>query len=264
MPVSHVYVGDGAGPGHLLVYAPGPGPGAPTLSVTLNDSPFGVAANSRGEVIVTLFHSSTIKVYAPGGASVLRTITSGLFMPFGVAVDAQDNFYVANHGAGQAEITKYADGGSAPTAHLLVPLPYNPVGVTVNNDGDVICSAAGNGSFVLRFKNDVYQRILYPLVLASGLASSFRSLFVSDATALSTLAKGQRPFRQDREWIEVARHNYGPGVIPRMLSIDKDSTLYVPVQDPNGSYIDVLPTDAATAPWRITQGLTTPLSAAAA
>jgi DNA-binding beta-propeller fold protein YncE len=55
-------------------------------------------------------------VYAAGGSTLVRSITSGVKYPVGLAFDASGNLYVANAPRrGKNTVTEYAPGTSTPS-----------------------------------------------------------------------------------------------------------------------------------------------------
>jgi sugar lactone lactonase YvrE len=76
-----------------------------------------IAVDSIGRLYVTStpftysgYQTGWVTVYAPGGTKVIRKITDGIDVPKAVAVDADDNVYVAN--AWNSSVTVYSPGGA--------------------------------------------------------------------------------------------------------------------------------------------------------
>lgn len=148
------------------------GDGGPAIAASVNQ-PTSIAVDSTGDVyfsdtwnnrIRRVTTSGTITTVAGGGngfppAGGIPALSALLFLPYGIAVDANDNFYIADNycyiykltpagtlhkfAGGEGWCVTNGDGGPAVDANI-----FGPEGVGVDANGDVYFT--DNGSFVVR------------------------------------------------------------------------------------------------------------------
>lgn len=129
----NLYVADRAGK-CVLVFAPGASGNAVPIRIisgenTLIYGPSAIAFDSSGNIYLansTVLPTGSITVYAPGAsgnAAPIRSIygpNTGLDLPSGIALDADDNVYVASRDAesGRGKVTVYTAGASGDVAPI--------------------------------------------------------------------------------------------------------------------------------------------------
>ncbi len=120
--------------GSVSVYAPGKM--LPSYAITAGiHNPLASAVDSSGNLYVANCPShaaphtctanyynkpggGTVTVYRPGKSTPAYTITNGIDAPTAVAIDASDNFYVAN--VGDDEVAVYKPGTAVPAYDILL------------------------------------------------------------------------------------------------------------------------------------------------
>jgi sugar lactone lactonase YvrE len=112
-----------------------------TVNITGLGSAQGLAVDANGDLYVTDATNGDVLELPSLGAQT--TIASGLTSPYGVAVDAAFNVYVATNDA----VTQYPAGGGQ-------PVPYgtgysNPQGIAVDAAGAVYVADSGNNRIVM-------------------------------------------------------------------------------------------------------------------
>jgi len=198
------------------------GDGGPATAATLNQ-PYGVATDAAGDLFIADTFNNVVREVKPGGAITTVAGTSGfgptgdggpataatLITPYGVAVDAAGDIFIADFGnnavrevkpggvittvAGSGTPGRSGDGGPATTAMLR-----NPHGVAVDGSGDlfiadsgndvvrevkpggIITTVAGNGSYGLTGDGGpaIAATLQYPTGLALDAAGD---LFIADS-----------------------------------------------------------------------------------
>lgn len=89
-------------------------------------------------------HGGIVDVFYDGNTATPNvTITNGIDLPYGVAVDTNGTLYVANQGTSAQDITEYPAGSSTATT-TLSGLQY-PTGVAVDGSGTLYASYTGTG-----------------------------------------------------------------------------------------------------------------------
>jgi hypothetical protein len=83
-------------------------------------------------------------VYAPGSKSPSRTITNGITVPVGIAVDSHGTLYVVNASA-SGSVEEYPSGQSKPYRTITDGLAY-PENVVVNKSGRLYVANSGHTS----------------------------------------------------------------------------------------------------------------------
>jgi uncharacterized protein (TIGR03437 family) len=198
------------------------GDGGPATSASLNQ-PFGVAVDAVGNPFIADTANSRVRKVSPGGiiSTVAGNGTSGfsgdggpatsasLYCPFGVAVDAAGNLFIADTYnyrvrkvspggiistvAGNGSLGFFSgDGGPATSASLNWPYgvavdaagnlfiaDYNNYRVRKVSPGGIISTVAGNGAY--KFSGDGGPATSAPLSHPSGVAvDAAGNLFIAD------------------------------------------------------------------------------------
>ncbi|MBV8344815.1 MAG: hypothetical protein JO190_07455 [Candidatus Eremiobacteraeota bacterium] len=129
--------------------------GPPSNAITVK-YPLGLALDSSQDLYVAncvvcstgTTGSDQVLVYAPGGTTPIRTITTGVNEPVALAVDSSNNLYVANcincglgAGAyvnGTDTITEYASGSTTPVKTITFTNAVDvPFSIAVDPSGDL-------------------------------------------------------------------------------------------------------------------------------
>ena len=206
-----------AAPAHAVSYS------QRTLPFSGLDSPFGVAVDAAGNVLVAdHIHHRVVTLPAGGGAQVTLPFT-GLFYPSGVAIDAAGNVFVTNLNNRVVELP--AGGGAQ------VTLPFSglsdPVAVTVDAAGTV---------FVADREND---RVV-ALPAGGGVQVTLPFSGLSDPVAMAVDAAGT-VFVADRNPNRVVALPAGGGAqvtlpfsglsLPEGLAVDAEGNVFVADRD---------------------------------
>ncbi|WP_428327328.1 DUF2341 domain-containing protein [Mucilaginibacter sp.] len=144
---NNIFAVDGSTGGDLYKYSTSATGG--TINTTLN-SPDGVTADGLGNLYVSDFNNNVYRINASTGV-VTATIT-GFNAPYGIAIDASNNVYIANSGgnnilkiaAGATTTTVYATGFTSPYG-IAIDASGN-LFVSQNTSTTVIKVAAGTGT----------------------------------------------------------------------------------------------------------------------
>jgi hypothetical protein len=257
---SYVYVADNAQKA-LLVYRFGV-PSAPVDVVRLGDAPQGVAADSKGNVYVSLFNSSTVRMYSAGAKQLLQTISAGLYKPTGVAIDTADNLYVGNHcqGSGcQAGVLEFHPGAAAAFRSIADVSAFGVEGVAVDSVGNVwMDSFNGPGGYGFRFVNGQRDSaVTLHLVSSDGIAvNPAGTVYAASAGAVMSFPPNSL------KGVGTEFRGYGVGHAVRLIGTGPNGILAIPVQasaQDGGPFVDII---AGSASYRITKGLSSPFGAA--
>jgi hypothetical protein len=247
----------------LLVYPYGQSGASPKV-VNLPSEPAGVIADSRGSVYVALPKSSAVAVYSSGGTKLLRTITSGVYMPHGVAVDTTDNLYVSNDCAGcDPYVLTFHRGASKPSANMRAYFANYACGVTPDAQGGIwLVERYELESSAFHYVNGS-PNVQLPLTTCRGI--------VVDPGGNAYVADGNGVFRWARNAGPSGGKvfaNYGAGHEVTLLTMARDGTMVVPVAAPTqegGPFVQIrLPGGASLSgdSYKINNGISSPQGAA--
>ncbi len=248
----YIYVGD-AKNDQLVVYPQGVSNPSPIRTVPLGDSPNGIAVDGNGHVFVALWNTSTVAVYSRGATSLVRTITTGIYKPTGVAIDENNVLYVASHcqNPGQpAYVAEYEPGSGTPeTAQLVAPAGDGIDGVAVRNNVAFLDVERGVGGFAIEYLGGQQKQLQIGLAVGSGLAlDNAGNLYAANAATLSEFAPPS--------YLDVHDTYYGPGAGIRYVGRGGDGTIYAPYGAPAGATPTVVVTPSNGQPsYTITDGL---------
>ncbi|HVX10740.1 MAG TPA: MBG domain-containing protein [Pirellulales bacterium] len=132
------------------------------------------SVNPGGSTATAYFQYSTNPSFTP---TVEKTIGSGLNLPYGVAVDAAGDVFVADLGNNAIEEIQ-PDG----TIHTIGSGFVSPSGVAVDADGDVFVADFGNNAVKEILPNGTIQRIDFNFDQPVGLAvDAAGNVFVADS-----------------------------------------------------------------------------------
>ena len=117
---------------------------APVASITVaRGCPYGLAMDKTGTLyVVDNCGGNDVEEYAKGQTMLLKTITSGVSNPLGIAVDAHGRLYVSNY---PAAISIYGRGKTKPSKIISGSPMVNPCGLTVDQDGNLFIADYGAG-----------------------------------------------------------------------------------------------------------------------
>ncbi|MBU6337898.1 MAG: NHL repeat-containing protein [Acidobacteria bacterium] len=100
------------------------------------NTPYGIAIDSEGNIFTANFGSDTVSLLLPPGAAPPLNLPSGSIDPFAIAVDDAGNVYTANYGsANVSKLTRQAGGGY--TASQLGSTGTNPRSLVLDRSGNV-------------------------------------------------------------------------------------------------------------------------------
>ena len=96
----------------ITVYPDPTQPGRPVRTVTGLNKPYGIAFNSRGEMVVAEFGSDQVSVFSNSGQRIRSFGSRGsgpetMIMPAGIAIDDKDNVYVSS----EHKLQKFTSSG---------------------------------------------------------------------------------------------------------------------------------------------------------
>ncbi len=248
----YIYVGD-AKNDQLLVYPQGVSNPSPIRTVPLGDSPNGIAVDGSGHVFVALWNTSTVAVFSRGATSLVRTISTGIYKPTGVAVDENNVLYVASHcqTVGQpAYVAEFEPGSDTPDTTQLVAAQGDAIdGVAVRNDVAFLDVDRGAGGLAILYSKGQPTQVQIGLAVGSGLAlDNAGNLYAANAATLSEFAP---PSYQN-----VHDTYYGTGAGIRYVGRGGDGTIYAPYGSPKGTTPTVVVTPTNGQPsYTITDGL---------
>lgn len=256
----YVYVTDAAEKA-LLVYPAGVINPAPIRTVSLGDTPEGVAVDSTGKVYVALYNTSTIDVFAPGAGSPtpLRTITNDINRPYGLAIDVNDELYVSSHcqsasGCQGTYVAEFTLGANKAFRRILAPATAGLEGIAVRN-GTLFMDVYGSlGGIVVQYI-DGKQTGLYipPVASCAGVAiDNNGNLFAASGGALAEFAPPSYAY------VTLAQY---PSEAIRLIGRGSDGSIYVPFYGSSPSV--VVWSNGSQTPYTITNGLSEPMGAAA-
>ncbi len=144
-------------------------PGTVDIAVALTAPASGGSVPPAMTIVpVTIAHSivyaadqvgGSVAVFLDGNTTTSATITSGVNVPEGIAVDAAGTLYVAN--SGNATVTKYPAGSTIPSATISNNIVY-PLGMAVD----------GAGTLYVVNQNQNVQEYPFGSVLSSATISS--------------------------------------------------------------------------------------------
>jgi sugar lactone lactonase YvrE len=120
-------------------------------------SPYGVAADSSGNVYINDFNNQRVlkETLSQGGYTqsvVLQLASSGIVAPFGIAADASGNLYLTaefNGASGTGEVFKETLSSGSYTQSVVASGLYQPDGVAVGANGNVYIADSHNGRVLM-------------------------------------------------------------------------------------------------------------------
>ena len=101
------------------------------------DNPWGIAINSQGEIYVTEYHLGWITVYSSSGRKAQDKILQEFELPTGIAIDADDNVYVAS----KNKLQKFNNKGKLVES---ISFEGSNNGVTVHHNELYVCDSRNN------------------------------------------------------------------------------------------------------------------------
>jgi YVTN family beta-propeller protein len=184
--------------------------------------------------------SNTVTTYDANGTQTSLTITAGLSVPSGIAVDASGKIYVTN--PGNNTVTTYTANGTQ-TAPTITKVPNsttgglsNPIGVAVDatghiyviNDTVLLYNSDGTGA------GQIYQ------YNSSGIAiDAIGKVYVANGNNVST-------FVYDTSWTQTTPRITGPNNL-QGVAVDAKSKIYV-VNQSNNTVTTYNPDGTAASP----------------
>ena len=178
--------------------------------------------------------NGSVEVYKAGSTKLLRSITNGIHAPVSVAVDTDDNLYVANASYAHPAVTVYAPGSSKPfrklTQRLRAPTavaldPSNNVFVMNNpvNGSPSIVEYAAESNKVLR---TITSGISSPQAIA---VDASGTLYVANAPGSTGGWISAYDSGASTPSYEIKSHVNAP----QALTVDGEENLYVGNDGPN-------------------------------
>ena len=221
--------------------------GAPMLNISIVESPWGVAINQRGEVVVTEWSGHCVSVFSQSGERLRSFGTRGsgqrqFACPTGVAVDGNNNIFVVdycNH-----RIQKFTSDGQFLTSvgtYGNGPLLFSgPIGITVNSNNNKVYVADGGNNRVQVLNSDLTFSGTFGKK-GSGKGQFIRPVDVSsDSTGNVYVANcGNHRiqfFTAEGKFLRMfGGHGKGRGELdkPRCVTVDAIDLVYVSEQDNN-------------------------------
>lgn len=104
-----------------------------TIAVPSGGCPYQMAFDSEGDLYLADECLNRIEIYPKGSTRMSRTITSGAYNPFGVAIDKADTLYVSSGSA----IQEYSKGSTSPTKTITGGGTNFPFGLSLDRRGDL-------------------------------------------------------------------------------------------------------------------------------
>ena len=215
--------------------------GTPILTLGGVRSPWGVAINQRGEVVVTEIGEHCVSVFSPSGEKLRSFGTLGscqgqFDQPGGVAVDGEETILVADYS--NHRIQKFTSDGqflSAVGTWGSGPLQFScPTGIAFNT--------SNNKVFIVDNENDRVQVLNSDLTFSStfGKQGSGKGQF-SDPRGIACDSTGKvyvadtdnnhiQVFTAEGNFLRMfGRHRHGRGelVWPRYVAVDTSGMVYV-------------------------------------
>lgn len=116
----------------------GPGSGTPFLTISGLDGVTALTTDKFNQLYVGLYNagSGSVEVFAVGGTVPLRTITNGIGLATGLAVDAADTLYVLNS---QTNVSVYAKNTVDP-ARIITNGVTVPQALALDSSGNLFVS----------------------------------------------------------------------------------------------------------------------------
>ncbi|MBV8530500.1 MAG: hypothetical protein JO104_04215 [Candidatus Eremiobacteraeota bacterium] len=190
---------------------------------------------------------SSVAVYRAGTTKLLRSITKGIDAPVSVAIDTNDNVYVANNSYAHPSVAVYAAGSSKPLRRLTRDLT-SPTELALDSSNDVfVLDSSANtseGPHIVEYEagsNKVLRAISRGLSSTPAIAvDGSGTLYAANAPVVG------------RSWISV----YAPGVLtpsyrikdgvsdPTLVTVDGENSLYVANENYDGGTICVYPSNS--------------------
>jgi DNA-binding beta-propeller fold protein YncE len=172
--------------------------------------------------------NGSVDVYKAGTTKLLRSITKGIDSPVSVAIDTDDDLYVANNPYSHPAVTVYAPGASKPLRRLAQGLAA-PTGVALDPSNDLfVMNDPVNGSPSIVEYEAASNKVLR--TITSGVLSPQAIAVDGSGTLYVANVPGS-----SRGWISV----YASGVStpaykiksgvddPQALTVDGEGNLYV-------------------------------------
>jgi hypothetical protein len=259
----YIYVTDDGDATHapqVLAYPMGVSNPAPVASVTLTDTPEGVAVDSTGKVYVALWNSGTVVVFKPGlrSPTPVRTLASpDLYRPEGVAIDEQDAVYVSSHcqtPGCESFVAKFQPGTNSNPSKISAPAGDAVHGVAARNGYLYMNLSQSVGGAVTQYVNGVQQNWMLMLGSSTGVAlDNTGNIYVANIGLLQGYTPpSHQAFRSENE---------GQCAV-RFVGRGSDGSIYAPVNGVGWAAVVGWPAGSSTQ-YSITTGLTTPVGAAA-
>jgi sugar lactone lactonase YvrE len=173
---------------------------------------------------------ASVNVYKAGTTTLLRSITKGIDAPVAVAVDSDDNLYVAGGSYARPAVTVYAPGSSKPLRTLTKGLT-GPTEVALDPSNDVfVLNNAGSSSGLPSVVEYEAASTKVLRTITNGLSSP-QSIAVDGS---GTLYAANTP-AESTGWISVYKsgasspsYEIKNGVDdPMLITVDSENNLYV-------------------------------------
>jgi hypothetical protein len=264
--LQYLYVADRTSDS-LLVYPYGEPDASPMRSVSLGDTPSGVATDSQGNVYVAL-HNDRVLEYSAGAAAQVRALThaDGIVRPSAIMVDASDHLWVANDYTSDAYgvvntafIAEYEPGANLPINKIHMDVPNRPdfhiSGFAFDSTGQLFIDVwDGPVSLVISKVNGAFESV------ASGAAPA--SIAFRPNGILLVAGAFTQVFKQSSTlpWPQIKSIAFGGLRAVGFLTTGSDGTLYVPIWNQSNPGVLIVP--ASGQPYRVTKGMEWPIAAA--
>lgn len=273
----YVYVTDRT-LGELLVYSARVANPDPIRTVTSGLSVVeGVTTDTSGHVYVVNNPTSSgaeapsVREYASGATSLIRTFSSGLHHPIDAAIGPKGDVFVSDQNGAGSQIVEYARSGGSPIASVTTPQAAHaaPRGLAVDAAGDVF--VAVNATPDVWPPYVLCEDINYVYELVGGLSGTPKEILPTEQNwglALDGTTLYESDFCLPQIFRVVAPYSSGSGTgiatqMAGYIKISSDQIMTVPNYNAGNGYVIEYDLTGVTPAITITRGLSGPLGAAA-